>query len=335
MNQHLYEQYGLTIDKKVTGGNYEAFQCRNILYTIVPVVNMEQEEVYEYKQMSDYLISKGDLSIASFVLTKENKLFGTVKEQKVVVLRYPYNQTRKSYSLGYELANFHEKGRTFPYRIVKNNRIGQWKNLWEQRVDQMELFWNDKVRQHPENYFEKLFVESFPYYIGLTENAIQYLVDTEIDDRPSPIDSATICHHRFNATTWPRDQHVKTPINWVLDHCSRDLAEWVRHLFLEQQRIDYTTISTNIRDYERVTRLSSFAWRLMYSRLLFPIHYFECIEGYYLTESVEVQKQQENRLSSYLASSSEYEAFLSEFTKIMQHSNRSISIPKVNWLIEL
>mgnify|MGYP005999802909 CR=1 FL=1 len=56
------------------------------------------------------------------VKTKENKLFGTVKEQKVVVLRYPYNQTRKSYSLGYEFANFHENLET----------MSDGNSLWEE-----------------------------------------------------------------------------------------------------------------------------------------------------------------------------------------------------------
>ena len=49
----------------------------------------------------------------------------------------------------------------------------------------MEKVWNGLLFQTPEDEFQRMFIDSFPYYIGLTENAIQYLVDTEIDDEPN------------------------------------------------------------------------------------------------------------------------------------------------------
>ncbi len=65
----------------------------------------------------------------------------------------------------------------------------------------------------PNQEMEKRFLETFPYYLGLTENAIQYLVDTEIDDLPRSVDAATICHHRFRAknmgkTTFTSSQQI-------------------------------------------------------------------------------------------------------------------------------
>ncbi|MCJ7991147.1 hypothetical protein MUB15_20735 [Priestia sp. OVS21] len=66
----------------------------------------------------------------------------------------------------------------------------------------MEQFWYGRLRALPNQEMEKRFLETFPYYLGLTENAIQYLVDTEIDDLPRSVDAATICHHRFGQKTW-------------------------------------------------------------------------------------------------------------------------------------
>ena len=71
--------------------------------------------------------------------------------------------------------------------MKKISRIGQWKNLWEKRIDQMEKVWKGMMQHEPVNEFDRMFFESFPYYMAIAENAIQYLVDTELDDDPKPL----------------------------------------------------------------------------------------------------------------------------------------------------
>ena len=83
--------------------------------------------------------------------------------------------------------------------------------------------------------FEKKFIESFPYYLGLTENAIQYLVDTELDDEPKECDSGTVCHQRFSRMTWPHEQPLRLPVDWVFDHPTRDIAEYLRETFVQHK----------------------------------------------------------------------------------------------------
>ena len=61
----------------------------------------------------------------------------------------------------------------------------------------MEKVWNNMLYQQPESEFDRMFMESFPYYMAMTENAIQYLVDTELDDEPKSIDYGTVCHIIF------------------------------------------------------------------------------------------------------------------------------------------
>ena len=87
-------------------------------------------------------------------------------------------------SLGSELSIFHKRGAFFPEEIEQLSRIGEWKALWEKRLDQLEKFWQSQVMNHPTDVFDQLFIESFPYYLGVAENAIQYVVDTEMDDTP-------------------------------------------------------------------------------------------------------------------------------------------------------
>lgn len=332
MKDTLFEQYKLKVDRSVKAFGYEAIIYRNIVYCIVPISNLEQEELYELKYLGDYMIQKGDIRVGSILPTIDGQLSTTIDEEIVAIIRCPVYTHRVSNSLGYELARFHKRGRSFPYQVNKVNRIGQWKYLWEKRLDQMELFWKGKVKQHPENRFETLFVEAFPYYIGLTENAIQYLVDTEMDETPTAIDSATICHHRFTEISWDKDSFTKLPTEWVYDHYSRDLAEYIRDQYVSGDKSQNGQIAHFLREYEQVSPLSSFSWRLIYARLLFPLHFFECIEGYYMSESESKKEKQLQRLESILSHSGDHEHFLATFLSSVGVNEKRLTIPNINWL---
>lgn len=327
MKETLLEQYNIKIEKTVNAFGFEGVLYRNLLYCIVPIPNWELEEIIDLKQMSDYLYQKGDFRIATILPTLNGELSCKIQDKDCIIVRCPTLQYSRTESIGRELAKYHKKGRSFPYQLKRANRIGQWKYLWEKRLDQMELFWRGKVQQHPANTFETLFVESFPYYIGLTENAIQYLVDTELDESPTQVDSATICHHRF--TTIPT---TRFPTDIVLDHCTRDVAEYIRHLYHTNHNPMYNHISEFIGDYERVTPLSPFSWRLLYSRLLFPLHYFECIERYYMSDTEGEMKSQEKQLKAILEDSSRYEKFLASFFERIGVQSRNLELPEVSWL---
>lgn len=86
------------------------------------------------------------------------------------------------------------------------------------RLDQLERFWQSQLMNQPSDVFDQLFIESFPYYLGIAENAIQYVVDTEIDDTPQLADAATICQERFTPLLWQQTNKLKIPIDWVYDH---------------------------------------------------------------------------------------------------------------------
>ncbi len=69
-----------------------------------------------------------------------------------------------------------------------------------------------QVMNHPTDVFDQLFIESFPYYLGVAENAIQYVVDTEMDDTPQLTDAATICQERFTPLLWHQTKRLKLPL---------------------------------------------------------------------------------------------------------------------------
>jgi len=91
-------------------------------------------------------------------------------------------------------------------------------------------------------------------------------------------------------------------------------------------------IQTFLQDYERVSPLSSFSWRLLYARLTFPIHYFECVEDYYTSGPVADKKWHEDRMKAILQSSTYYEQVLGNFYDLAGVPAKNYGIPVLDWV---
>ncbi|MBO9130701.1 spore coat putative kinase YutH [Bacillus sp. 165] len=332
MIQALFEQYQLQVSELSTLGHYKSFWIRNKIYVLVPVGSLKEEELAEMKRLSDYMIEQGDWSVGTFVPTVQGYYVSSLENEDYLLLRAMRQPEVQEANEGKELAMFHKRGTMFPGEISSINRIGEWKSLWEQRLDQLERFWNGKVIHHPSNVFETLFVDSFPYFLGLAENAIQYVVDTEIDDEPQVTDAATICQHRFTPDTWRNLRKIKLPTDWVYDHPSRDLAEWIRGAYLTKLPNTKERIMEFLYEYEQGSPLSAFGWRLLYARLMFPLHYFETIEGYYLSGSEQQREAHQERLEGIVEDAKEFEKFLGNFYTMIKLPVEKLGIREIDWM---
>ncbi|MCM3004439.1 spore coat putative kinase YutH [Priestia koreensis] len=334
INEAIQQYYGLQPGELINAGPYKTFFYRNILHTVVDVTSMDEDELTEMHQISQHLMGQGDRQVATFMPNLSGSVLTKIEETKLIICRNAlYERKEEASNVGRELSYFHQRGKMLPFQVEKLNRIGQWKDLWEKRLNQMENFWRGKLQELPNHDMERKFIESFPYYLGLTENAMQYLVDTEIDDLPRAIDTATVCHHRFVPDTWGESYYYKLPFDWVFDHPSRDLSEYIRYLYLQNERPEaIRKIHAFLSEYEKVTPLSSFSWRLLYARLLFPVHYFETIEGYYSTGDEDRKYKAFKRLESIVEEAANYQLFLKEFYATMGIPAAKYSIPELEWL---
>ncbi|WP_456277813.1 spore coat putative kinase YutH [Bacillus sp. AK128] len=333
MNQHLQNSYNLSCQKSGFFRSFETYKSRDENYLLVPVNHLEAQEIEEMSLLSDYFLHKGDQQIASIVKNKRGEIVSKAEDIMFVLLKCPYEtetSSRKN-SVGMELAKFHRRGKRIPFPVNSLVRIGQWKTLWEKRLDQLEQFWIMKVKNQPSDKFERLFAESFPYYVGLTENSIQYLVDTELDEQPTELDSGTVCHHRFLSDSWEFSRYMKLPTDWVYDHPSRDLVEWARSSYWKNHHT-MDSFHQLINEYESINSLSPFSWRLFYSRLLFPVHYFECIEGYYKSSTEEERERYLHELQEMIKSTDKYEKYLKEVHFYISYRNKRRDLPKLHWI---
>ncbi|GHH97648.1 spore coat putative kinase YutH [Neobacillus kokaensis] len=329
----LETHYGIVAKEQIKINTFDAFKRDGWVYIIANPRGREEEDVKELSSLSQHLRGHGDQHVPIIMPAKDGKLIINWEQQNCCVLavREVERQQRQT-KLGRKLAKFHERGRRVPFQIERSSRIGQWKVLWEKRLEQMEKVWNGLLFQTPEDEFERMFIESFPYYMGLTENAIQYLVDTELDDEPLEIDSGTVCHERFALNTWGGTYIIKNPFDWVFDHRSRDLAEWTRERYFRNNQTYDVELKQFFAEYQSIAPLSPFSWRLLYARLIFPLHYFDCIENYYTTHSEQEKKVLEDSLSKIIRQSSENERFLAGFFQISGAPINRINLPQLEWL---
>ena len=328
----LKKHYGIESIESNPIGHYQSCQKENQRFLLIPVGQIDEESLSELEEMAIHLKKNGDQAVGTFLHTKENERLIKIESDQYCVLTCDHNHSRSSNRIGRKLAKFHYRGRTISFSVQKLSRVGQWHKLWETRIDQMEKVWNSMLYQQPESEFDRMFMESFPYYMAMTENAIQYLVDTELDDEPKSIDYGTVCHHHFSSHTWGNEIGMRNPFDWVFDHCSRDLAEWTREKYFHNVQTYQPDLQRFYSEYQSIEPLSSFSWRLLYARILFPLHYVECIEDYYSTTREQDQRLLTERLEKYLSYSSEYESFLQQFFQLLEVPVRKYRIPTLDWL---
>lgn len=335
LDKMMETHYGITAKEQLKINHFDAARANGWLYLIVRPNGKEEVDIKELSGISQHLRGYGDQHVPIIMPAKDGNFIITWEQQHYCVLavRQIERQQRQT-KLGRKLAKFHERGRRVPFQIERSARTGQWKVLWEKRLEQMEKVWNGLLFQTPEDEFEQMFIESFPYYMGLTENAIQYLVDTELDDEPLETDSGTVCHERFSIKTWSGDYVIKNPFDWVFDHRSRDLAEWTRECFFRNNQTFDVELKQFFSEYQSIVPLSSFTWRLLYARLIFPLHYFECIENYYSTQVEQEKRILEERLSKIIRHSSENERFLAGFYQISGAPANRMNLPQLEWLYQ-
>ena len=125
---------------------------------------------------------------------------------------------------------------------------------------------------------------------------------------------------------------MKNPFDWVFDHATRDLAEWVRDHYIHHIHTYQRGVIQFFREYQSIEHLSSFSARLLYARMLFPIHYYETVEEYFSGPKESRSHELEESLSTITKTSENYETFLKHFFELAQLPAKQMQLPEIEWL---
>ncbi|KGX89630.1 hypothetical protein N781_07660 [Pontibacillus halophilus JSM 076056 = DSM 19796] len=327
MKEWLEQTYLIHVYQKVYGSLYEGYSSTDGNFFIVPVPGELKEEAYEQRSLAEFLRGAGMEQVGLPVFNQEGQLLSDYENRKVMCVHtVPHNGSMQQ---GLEmLASLHQLGAQYPYQPQYVSRYGEWKSLWEQKMDKWHELYEKQWSERPSSSYQRLVIETFPYIEGLTENAIQYLQETEQDWRYEEGDQGTVTFQRFQFDTF---NQPLWPTEFVYDHRARDLAEGVRTILLQQGKDGLRAIRTLIGQYESVSQLSVFTWRMIYGRLLMPIHLFDRLEEVIIYEDKQ-NARLVHQFKELMQQQVQYESALKHFFHELGVDQKQLRIPIPHWL---
>ena len=266
------------------------FEIDNIMYEFLPFYG-DVNELY-----------KNYLTILNNGKYCHEILFNKYKNLITYYINTPYILIKKNLYLNSKITI--NEILTYDVSVYESKSLN-WKKLWKDKID----YYEGQINQFSFKY--KKLRSCFDYYIGLTETAISVL--NYIDFRKV---NYHICHKRINKIE-DLDEFFN-PINIIIDNKVRDIAEFVKVLFLRES-IDVKFILYHIQklnfSYEEIL--------LFIARLLYPSYFFD------LYDKIIQEKLSEDKIEYYIKKNESYESFLKT---IYNNFKKNYKIPEIEWL---
>ncbi|MEC5424926.1 hypothetical protein QGM71_15675 [Virgibacillus sp. C22-A2] len=318
----LATYYAIHDGKELVVNGRDGYKYDGYLYFIILMEN--KEIIYmEQAALAYYLVEKGYPQMAIPIRNINNEWFTIYEGNNYMVIQVQQVKQVNEDTNGKLLADFHQIGTLYNFEPQAISSYGQWKQLW---IDKLTAFENkivEEARENPSDYY-RLVMDTLPYLIGISENAIQYIQESERDTRYDGTDQGTIAFKRYTT-------NLEKPVIWthdlVYDHPARDIAEYIRFMMLTRENHDAVVSFMN--SYQSVRPLSVFSWRLLYARLVFPIHLFDQIDNGFANPDLEVSYI---RLQELLEKQTHYEGKLRNFFEHAGVDRESHRIPVLHWL---
>ncbi len=189
--------------------------------------------------------------------------------------------------------------------ILRND----WYDLWIKKIDYILYQRTHLRKEHLE------LDEMLDYFLGMAENAISYVNDSNIKEKKDDRDDLVISHRRITSLYKNDFYNIK---DVIIDHPTRDISEYLKYLFYMEQ-IDYNYIKEVIKNLN----LSSYGYRLLFGRMIFPTNFLD------LYENIINNELDEEYIKYVVTKIYDYEEFL---RFIYVEINKKTKIPNIEWL---
>lgn len=179
-----------------------------------------------------------------------------------------------------------------------------WGKLWSEKIDYFEYQMNQFGIKYP------IIRKSFAYYVGLAEVGIA-LFNAFYDETYG----LYLSHKRIKSSSSVYDLY--NPFNLTLDLKVRDMAEYFKSIYLENENIfeeikNY--LDEDISNYEKV---------MFFIRMFYPSFYFD------VYEEIMDSQLEDKGLEEIIKKSSQYDLLLK---KIYNYLIKNINLPYISWL---
>jgi len=287
MKSTINYYYGLFPNDIIKQQEFFYFWINEDKYYFVPFINNKiiVDKIYN-KLLSEHK------KVNNLIINKENSFITLYKGKEYVLLKINCIEN--------EIVDIEDF-----YIINMDEPPIKWSEVWSNKIDYLEY----QVSQRALG--KDNILNSFSYYVGLAENAIQYYNMLDIKDF-----SVSIQHKRIYANNYEINYY--NPINMIIDYSIRDISEYIKFSFFED-KLDINMIF----NYINKLYLNNIMLNLLFVRLIFPTYYFDHYEKLINDE------ENEEAIMSIICKSKEYELFLRNF---YLYFSKSYNLVKIDWL---
>lgn len=322
MLELLRTYYGISGQESPSIRGIPSYVANNKYYLLLRI-SEHDHFMMEQAVIAYYLKEQEHPHIAYPIQNIDGQFMTTVDDQRYTVFELRHLQKQPQVGEGTALAQFHQQTKRYPYEPYSISSYGKWKQLWTDKLTVYEQNLQAALKEERDEQ-NLIWLDLFPYVIGMTENAIQYVGEMNHDRSFHDSDRPAITFERY-------DHQLQKPcfFSYELhyDHPMRDVAELIRYNLL-QEGDETTKILQFLHDYERVQPISLFSWKMIYSRLLYPAHFFDAIDQY-RNKSETVTKDAVMQLCD---KQHIYEARITTLFNQIKRNDQTIRIPMVQWM---
>ena len=249
----------------INNNNYLLLKCDNI------------EELDDIYKLDSYLIQI--LPVHKIILNINNEIITKINDNNYLLLQL-YIDNKVDLNKIIELNNIN-----IPDYFSKLRR-DNWSLLWTNKIDYLEYQLSQIGRKYP------IIRDSFNYYIGLAENAIILVNNT--DKRNIVLG---LSHRRISSNFFD----LYNPLNIVINIRIRDICEYFKYCFF-----DNIDISRELELFLNYNNLDINEGKLFLARMLFPTYYFD------LYEKVINNEIDESEIKKIIVKADSYEKILKQ-----------------------
>lgn len=305
MKETLEYYYGLDIESiEELDGKYH-FKIENQDYFFV-FYNRGIEELEDIINVSNEMVKKG-INVHKILINRNNSFLTKVGEYNYIL--FAVSNLNEEYDI-FDMVKISEK------LVFNNNKSNlyrnNWGTLWSEKIDYFEY----QVRELS---IEKDVVKnSFSYYVGMAENAISYVNNTNMKYGGDAY-RIVLSHRRVFYPNYKLN--YLNPLSFVFDLEVRDIAEYLKAMFFKK---DISFCLDELSSYLKIRHLSLYEYQMLYARLLYPTYYFD------VYESVMNKNGDEEELVNIIKKCDSYEEFLK---KAYLEISKYAKIDKIEWII--
>lgn len=305
MKETLEYYYGLDIENiEELDGKYHIKQENQDYFFVF--YNRGIEELEDIINVSNEMIKKG-INVHKILINRNNSFLTKVGEYNYIL--FAVSNLSEEYDI-FDMVKISEK------LVLNNNKSNlyrnNWGTLWSEKIDYFEY----QVRELS---VEKDVVKnSFSYYVGMAENAISYVNNTNMKYGRDTY-RIVLSHRRVFYPNYKLN--YLNPLSFVFDLEVRDIAEYLKAMFFKK---DVGFCLDELSSYLKIRHLSFYEYQMLYARLLYPTYYFD------VYESVMNKNCDEEELVNIIKKCDSYEEFLK---KAYLEISRYAKIDKIEWII--